>query len=595
MKQAIIVVYLISAMYVGAFGSALGAESSQDADARLLREANIATDTASLVTYLRKHAELDPDLVHLSSLVRELGDQRFARRNQASSKLAALGPVAFSAIRQAETSADKEVSGRARECRRRIEQDEARWDLAAAAVRLLVRRNTAEAIPGLLAQLPYSLDNETQDRIWFGLQSLCANTVSPLVVETLHDPVPIRRALAGCLVGRGGDKKQLAMVRPLLRDENPLVRLRTAQGLLGRGDKDAVPVLIDLLNESSTEVTWQAEELLHWEAGESAPPETIGLGTEDARNRCQTAWRAWWRKQDRVYSASNRRAQRGPGLLLIVWWENSGAKHGSRASLVGCDGKPRWQLRGEEEFDFMELLPDNRVLLASSNSDSSRLFPKYSLRECDKTGKTLWKVALQDRVVTCQRLPGGTMIVATPRVLQQLGVGGASLYSQRTPAYLGRIVSAAWMGNGRIRCVLKDAPKDRFVLATLNASTNLWHKERELLHGQRATAYARISALPGTGFVLAFRHGALSTVSLDGVRVSTPPAPVGSILMTTLPNGHSIFMCDSAHHIAVETDSSGASLWEVPPGRAGTPWQVSPCFNVLRIGFDLTTERNSLR
>src|SRR5262249_31009351 len=92
----------------------------------------------------------------------------------------------------------------------------------------------------------------------------------------------------------GGDPAQRASARKRLADADPLVRLRAAQGLLGRGRKEGVPALIDLLRGTPLEVAWQAEELLHWAAADKAPEAVLSAGSEAARNRCRDAWRAWW-------------------------------------------------------------------------------------------------------------------------------------------------------------------------------------------------------------------------------------------------------------------------------------------------------------
>ena len=62
-----------------------------------------------------------------------------------------------------------------------------------------------------------------------------------------------------------------AGVRKRLKDPDAQVRLRAAQGLLAVRDADSLPVLIALLDEPAVEISWSAEELLHWVAGEKAP------------------------------------------------------------------------------------------------------------------------------------------------------------------------------------------------------------------------------------------------------------------------------------------------------------------------------------
>src|SRR5206468_7913087 len=93
----------------------------------------------------------------------------------------------------------------------------------------------------------------------------------PVLVKTLEEDEPMRRAAAALVVGKSADAGQQASVRRLLRDAEVLVRLRAAQGLVAGKDKDAVPTLIALLADAPQAQAWQVEELLSRLAGEQAP------------------------------------------------------------------------------------------------------------------------------------------------------------------------------------------------------------------------------------------------------------------------------------------------------------------------------------
>src|SRR5204862_144774 len=137
------------------------------------------------------------------------------------------------------------------------------------------------------------------------------------------DELPARRALAGCIVGRLGSREQREEVQRLLRDSETLVRLRAAQGLLAGEEMAGVSALIGVLDHRPVSLAWQAEELLHWVAGETAPKETVGAGATGAA--CRAAWERWWRERGvgldvfRAYQ-SNRR----PGLLFVCETSTTG-------------------------------------------------------------------------------------------------------------------------------------------------------------------------------------------------------------------------------------------------------------------------------
>src|SRR5262249_23876187 len=169
--------------------------------------------------------------------------------------------------------------------------------LEQAAARLLIKRREEAALELLLKLLPAE-DEDAETDLYYGLEALgvTRGKVAPLLIQALKDRAPERRAVAACIVGWRGDDKQRAAVRKLLDDPSPLVRLRGAQGLLASRDKGGLPALIALLSEPDVVISWQAEELLHWAAGDTSPEAVVGSATAEVRRRCRTAWEAWHRK-----------------------------------------------------------------------------------------------------------------------------------------------------------------------------------------------------------------------------------------------------------------------------------------------------------
>src|SRR5205085_8441748 len=100
----------------------------------------------------------------------QLGSTSFREREQASRELVTAGWPALSALRRAAEAADAETARRARECLDKIALP--RWEPVGAAVRLLLRRHPAGAVAALLAYLPYAVEEEAAEDIWFGLDAL---------------------------------------------------------------------------------------------------------------------------------------------------------------------------------------------------------------------------------------------------------------------------------------------------------------------------------------------------------------------------------------------------------------------------------------
>jgi HEAT repeat protein len=289
-------------------------------DERLLQEAHVGTDNASLLTFLRKNTASDADLLSLDSLIRQLGSSQFRAREEASQKLTALGAAALVRLNRALTDPDIEIVRRATACLLAIGR-RVNTDLPLAVVRRLVQRQPPGTLKALLRYLPSAPGEEAVEEIVYGLYGLAApdGKVHPALVSALKDPLATRRAAAACIVGRLGNPAQCEAVRSLLADADPMVRLRAAQGLLAAKDRTSIPALVALLEEPAVEVSWPAEELLHWVAGEDAPEVTVGAAAAVARQHCREAWEGWWRKHGaQLDLAKVDEDHRRPGLVLTI-------------------------------------------------------------------------------------------------------------------------------------------------------------------------------------------------------------------------------------------------------------------------------------
>lgn len=349
---------------------------------QVLRAAHIHRDGHSLAEYLRGLCGDDADLGRIEQLVRRLGANEFDEREAAQKALTAAGPAALAKLRALRGDPDAEVARRAGECATAIE---GKWDpeRALAAVRVLVRRGTDEAVPALVRFLPYAGSEELQDAVWFGLDALTVRQgkVDASLAGALRDAAPARRAVAACVVGRRGDVEQRAAVRKLLDDAEPEVRLRAAQGLLAAKDPSAVAALPALLEGTTLETAWQAEELLRYVAGAGAPKAIVGAGAAEDRRECRQAWEKWWKERGpKVDFAKLDGTSRRPGLTLLC---DGGLPEEAtgRVWLLGCDGVTRWELRKLSEPTDARLLGDGQVLVAEGGLTAAVTVPLATPRK----------------------------------------------------------------------------------------------------------------------------------------------------------------------------------------------------------------------
>jgi HEAT repeat protein len=554
-------------------------EKPVDPDEALLREYKVGTDGASLLEFLRKRSAFDDDLQHLHRLVKQLGSGKFAEREEASAKLVTLGLVALPALRQTRQDKDEEVARRAKECVEEIEK-QTRVSLPMAAVRRLLKLQPAGTIEALIRFLPYAVDEVVEEEICFGVDELTvrAGKIDPALAAALKDPLAARRALAACIVGRVGSAEQRASVRKLLNDSDALVRLRAAQGMLAGRDKDAIPALIDLLNESSIEVSWQAEELLHYVAEQDVPGETIGVGTPAERRKCQAAWAAWWRQfGPKLGTTRLGESHRRPGLLLVIDWQDQ-QRHTGRIWLCGCDGRPRWTLVGLHRPTDVQPLRGNQVLVAEWDTGE--------VTKRNLSGKVLasyWVGRHWD--LSCRRMPDGNTIVASSggsTTVRRFSPEGAEIRGNKLLINDHPVQNVRVQANGCVFCTARD-DENRCWVADFDTATG--NQLRGLLLKEEVSIHCRLEALPNGHALLVVTY-LMWEVDAAGREVwRCTRSAIKQRAAIRLPNGNTVVVGEAGGSIdcIVEIDSAGKLLWEVPC--EGKLDSVRDCLRIVRLGF----------
>jgi HEAT repeat protein len=270
------------------------------ADERLLKDAGIATDGATLLDFFRTRTGRDVSRDQLMALVRQLGDPDVKTRSQAAADLLSHGAVAIPVLRHAVNDLDNaEVAARARRCLELIDGPGGAA-LPVAAARLVAQRRPGGAAEVLLAYLPFSDDQTVIDEVGAALAGVAMRDgkANPALLKALDDPVPLRRATAATALCRTNLPEARTAVRKLLRDPRMMVRMHVALALAEQQDLEAIPVLIDLFADLPHSQCGPIEAVLHQLAGEWAPNPNLPGDDAISRKTRRDAWAGWWRNTD---------------------------------------------------------------------------------------------------------------------------------------------------------------------------------------------------------------------------------------------------------------------------------------------------------
>src|SRR5262245_57042991 len=221
-----------------------------EADEKLLKESLGSTNPEKVVAYLRTQTLTDAAREKYLPLIQQLGDRAFRKREEASKKLIEAGPVVIPLLRDATNSRDREISSRARRCISEMESSPKR-ELPLIAARYLVRLRHEKAVEVLLAYIPTVEEEEYQKELIQGLLTVgvSGQYERPILVKSLDDKEAGPRALAVHLLLHCEDPAIRKKLRERLKDADPSVRFPIALSLAQKADREAIPVLIDLIQQ----------------------------------------------------------------------------------------------------------------------------------------------------------------------------------------------------------------------------------------------------------------------------------------------------------------------------------------------------------
>lgn len=501
-------------------------------------------DGPALVDEFRART-LDPsEKPRVAEFIKKLGDGNYRVRERATNDLVAMGSKVLADLRAATRDADSERARRAEECVNRINASPTKR-VPSGSARLTALRRPDGAAEAMLGFLPYADDDDGMvAEVKAALTTLALDPngkPDSALVKALGDGVSIRRATAAEALAKGGGLTIRPAVKKLLADMDPDVRQATGVALSVAGEKDAIPVLIDLLGELPGARTWPAQDVLHQLAGDKAPAPITGEKPEE-RKRYRDAWDAWWKAN--APSVELARLSTGTGYLGYTLLVEVGNNSTGRVVEVGRDGKIRWQVGNLKYPVDAIVLPGERVLV--TEWDGNRV------AEWDFRGNLIWKKeGFNGRATNAQRLPNGNTFICTTNELVEVDRAGKAVYTVR----VGQGLTAGYRAaNGELVCLRNDGNVVRY---------DVTGKELKAFPSQRDTSWTSGMDVVRNGNILVTQPSPgqkVTEYTPDGKMVkewSTPNVTTA----TRMANGH-ILAASHGDRGVVEFDQTGKKVWE---------------------------------
>jgi HEAT repeat protein len=508
-----------------------------------------ATEGDATLAEFKKRTLTEADRVKVLATIKQMGDDDFNLRERAQEDLVKLGSSVAPLLRQALAGGDEEIKKRSQKALDQIEKDKSSTLLPIQA-RLMAYRKPAAAAEVMLAFLPFADEDQVFEEVRGALAAVAVRNgkADPAIVKALDDKLAVRRGVAAEALALGGAADQRDAVRKLLKDSDSSVKLRVALALATARDRDAVPVLIDLMGELPFDKGVQAETFLRAAAGEQGP--NVYLGTDDAsRKKTKEAWLAWWKTNGAAVDLA--RASTAPKMLGYTLLVNTDF---NRVTEIGLDGKQRWALEGLQYPRDAQALPGDRVLVAEQNMNR--------VVEMNQKREVLWQKVCNASPMSVQRLPNGNTFIVTNNGALEVNKEGKEVMTYNRNQW--DIITGSRAPDGQFVVLLNTGN-----IVRLDSSG----KEIKTFNVGQAHWMTSIEALPG-GRVLVPQPNLSKVIEYDGDGKQVWEAAVQyPFSATRLPNGNTLVASPNSGKV-VELNRSGRVVWEHKTQGNERPYKV---------------------
>jgi hypothetical protein len=512
----------------------------EPSDEKMLKDHQVPTDGPALLEFLRKHFAEAVSEEQLKKLIVQLGDDSFAKREEASKKLVLIGQRAKKHLEAARRDADLEIKSRAETCLKEIDSNRGlAVDVHAAAVREVSRQRPVGTVKVLFGLLPGIIDEALTGQVRETLVDLATKDGRPdsVLVEGLNDKLAVKRAAAAVALCRAKAIDQLPAIRKLLDDPDPKVRASVAIAMVRMRHKEAMPALLALMEQPPSRETGLVEDMLFRLAGDRSP--VLSDSDERSRKKYRKDWETWWKEHgSKIDLAVLEEGARVLGHTTVILLDQNEVVD------LDANNRVRWKFDNAQQPLDIQRLSDERVLLAEHKGNR--------VTERNSKGEVIWQLKIAEPL-TAQRLSNGSTFIANRFGLVEVDRTGKEVFKYVRPAG-EEIMRARKLPGGDI-LLITQLGVTRFV------RLDRFGKEIKSFGVEVYTSGGRVDLTPAGNVLIPELHNQrVVERDMDG-RVVRELAVQQPITALSLPNGH-VIVTSMAQKRAVEFDRTGREVWE---------------------------------
>lgn len=371
--------------------------SNTDPNEELLKKYGVTLDVKSMRTYLKSMLPGDDARKMQADLINQLGHDDYHKREAAMKALLRLPVVSAELLKEAVAGPDPEIRWRAGRILQSANQRSS--EILYAAYDVIAKRKFEGLAPEILATMSLCTDESLMRIASQSLEATAVRADANLLKSRFEDKTLAVRLAVIRAYSHALDKDADADLNRLLSDENDVIKAEAARGLLTHGKRDALPVLVQLLNSDDLKSRVQAVKFLRAVSGKRFG--FIAYESADNRKSATLKWREWvaGNGQTAKLQLPLRETAVELGRTLICNY--------SRNQIIELDaaGKKVWEhSSGSHPWACQGLTNGHRLVACYSTR---------TVTEYDAAGKIVWaKTSLPGGPTGVQRLENGNTLVA---------------------------------------------------------------------------------------------------------------------------------------------------------------------------------------
>lgn len=505
-----------------------------------LQESGVPPTIQGVTEYLNDLHPTPKTKQRLETLIADLGNDDFYRRESAMAELLRLPVRSPDLFNQAIESGDAEVRWRARQV---LKQSDSKTQQILHAVLLVIRHEKMAGLTSpILDAIPYCTQTYVREEAIRTLKTITQAEELPIIRTALKRPDPQTQQVALILLEHLAGGEADGDLRQFLKNPNENVQLTAARALGNHGQRDALPVLVDLLDADDLQTRAKTAETLRLLTGENFS--FVAYDTAARRTAARTKW-VNWVANNGATAKLNFPLPDGPVLrdhTLICNYSmkkvielDSNHKEVWSTELTGA-----WGCQG---------LPNGHRLVTS--------YTQRCIIEYDMKGKEVWrKQNIPGLPYSVQRLDNGnTMVTCSNNQVVEYAPDGSIAWQKH---FNGTPRDAQRLENGNTLVVLYTSQE---IIEVDQKGNTVW-KVNNMMRPMSA------QRLPnGNTLVCQSAGRRLVEVDRNGDEVWSLNTPLSVYDAQRLPNGNTLVVGSTG---AIEFDPKGNTVWDYKqPGMRG--------------------------